>query len=799
MRGGSNRTERAERIASRAGRNAAIVIGVNKYRAPLEDLTQSVAGALQMREWLQHPEGGDVPSKNLTLLLAADKKMQPKMRHKRATYDNILNAFEGLLDKQGEQLFVYFSGHGVSDTTKRADEAEYWMPADGTPNKPNLAMHFAGILDLCARLKFKKQFFFADACRSPSWTSSTRVLQFGPLSRTLRAPLSDVHQFVLFSTRPNEPAYEEREFTRALVSGLTTDGGARKWDSVQRKYVVTFSSLHDHIARMTPLIFQAPRRAGQFGSPDPVLASFAPPLPRPDGTRFSVAVSHLDKDPAYELETLLVDQLCNIGDLVQVLNLDRPVLEDGLQAEERYRAAQKTVSEYLKETDIDGIIWGERLTLANAIAARLIFATSEKTVRPTRLYPVRELSLPPAFWDDVAAFLCLIVLSGGTAFQNEQMLLGLLPRAPSVRHQLEVYIRKASKLLGDAKGQVNWSADTGATVKMIVGTALLTAAQYAQMFGDSIEVREDQLGRAATLLEEAADEWADEFSFERRSCLGNLALVERERGNLEEAIGLLRRLVVLYEEANDPPDIRAINYLNLGNALCEAAERPGNDYARALQFDEAAGIFMNVVAMAPAGSALSAAAHTGRAQAFLGAATRSNSEVTRRRLLKEAEADAGAVVSILGCEQSPLSANARHVHATVLRRLGESDPGTERIVKAVEILREIDGEGFPTGLRARYAASLANALAILGKRTGKPEPLLEALKIRTAIMPDMIAVGDLAGIEQGICDANEDLRLLGATGADIKAWMEENGETWAEITQDAVDVVRRLREGKNGP
>ena len=90
-----------------------------------------------------------------------------------------------------------------------------------------------------------------------------------------------------------------------------------------------------------------------------------------------------------------------------------------------------------------------------------------------------------------------------------------------------------------------------------------------------------------------------------------------------------------------------------------------------------------------------------------------------------------------------------------------------------------------------------NALAILGKRTGKAEPLREALKIRAAIMLDVIATGDDEGFEQGLRDAMEDIKLLHATG-DLATWIEENAATWAEIDHRVVGFGRYLLARKEG-
>ena len=95
-----------------------------------------------------------------------------------------------------------------------------------------------------------------------------------------------------------------------------------------------------------------------------------------------------------------------------------------------------------------------------------------------------------------------------------------------------------------------------------------------------------------------------------------------------------------------------------------------------------------------------------------------------------------------------------HRLAVILRRLGESDVGSDRLVQAVRVLRKLvsscPDEGFPLG--AFYKQSLANALSILGSRVGDPTPIREALKIRSNIVTVFRSENDTLAMEQNITD-----------------------------------------------
>jgi len=95
------------------GRYYAIVIGINKYPAPLPQLKTAVNDARAVANLLEKSYGFKT-----TPLLDKD-----------ATRVNILNTINHFRDTLGENdsLLIYYAGHGYSD--KVADKA-YWLPVD---------------------------------------------------------------------------------------------------------------------------------------------------------------------------------------------------------------------------------------------------------------------------------------------------------------------------------------------------------------------------------------------------------------------------------------------------------------------------------------------------------------------------------------------------------------------------------------------------------------------------------------------------------------------------------------------
>jgi hypothetical protein len=97
----------------KASERYAVIIGVSHYRDPkISSLQFADRDAEAVRDFLIDPKGGGVPPENLRYLV-----------NEEATYANIRSAlFDFLAKPRPDDLaYVYFAGHGASDSPKRPD------------------------------------------------------------------------------------------------------------------------------------------------------------------------------------------------------------------------------------------------------------------------------------------------------------------------------------------------------------------------------------------------------------------------------------------------------------------------------------------------------------------------------------------------------------------------------------------------------------------------------------------------------------------------------------------------------
>lgn len=135
----------------------AILIGVNRYHASLGPLKYAVNDCRRVGEVLmQGPDG--FPADNV-LLLTDD---QPEDR--RPTYANIHSWLASWLSqpKEGDTVFVFFSGHGREMGGKC-----YLAPGDATlPSMHVTGIPVGHVQDILARCKAKQKILVLDACHS---------------------------------------------------------------------------------------------------------------------------------------------------------------------------------------------------------------------------------------------------------------------------------------------------------------------------------------------------------------------------------------------------------------------------------------------------------------------------------------------------------------------------------------------------------------------------------------------------------------------------------------------------------
>ena len=278
--------------------NWAIVIGIDKYWMPKACLTGAVRDALRMREWLLDPEGGDVSSRNLTLLLAPSTPVALGLpQYIEATRTNIIRQIARLLHRSGEKgdrLYFHYSGHGFTNQVNYTSE-EVLIPADFTDRSTLASLSLWSIIRRLEATQFLDQFFFIDACRNIPLAWEEFVTGIWPWSTVADPTLPAVQQFVISSTSPGVKVQEIREasnergaFTDVLLEGLQGHGGAAAWDPDSNEYVVGVERLSEYVAaklieRRTLLgshtargLIQIPKlRAIRGPRPEPVLARFS--------------------------------------------------------------------------------------------------------------------------------------------------------------------------------------------------------------------------------------------------------------------------------------------------------------------------------------------------------------------------------------------------------------------------------------------------------------------------------------------------------------------------------------------
>lgn len=279
----------------------AIVIGIDQYWTPEASLRGAVRDALRMREWLLSVDGGAVPSANLQLLLGpsqASAAAPPGARPLEATQEHIIRAIDRVMQRsggQGERLFFYYAGHGLSSALAGGLE-NAMVPADFTDLLTTRSLGLRSIFEFFKAARFQEQFFFVDACRNIPWlVPSERKFRIGewPLPATPNFDAPPPQQFICYATSQGLRAVELQEagnergaFTEALLNGLRGAGPAKTWDADSEQYVVRWQTLfkyvEDAITRQqldvgetARKLIQVPRQDGEKGSSDPVLVRFA--------------------------------------------------------------------------------------------------------------------------------------------------------------------------------------------------------------------------------------------------------------------------------------------------------------------------------------------------------------------------------------------------------------------------------------------------------------------------------------------------------------------------------------------
>jgi len=131
-----------------AGRNIAVIIGIDSYIGAWQRLRNAVSDAKAVEALLRQEFVFD----RILTLYNAD-----------ASRDRIIQLFESLYDslKADDNLFVYYSGHGVMD--KRTDKG-YWVPVDATTTSTSRYLSNNEIQNLLGNEPARHILLVTDAC-----------------------------------------------------------------------------------------------------------------------------------------------------------------------------------------------------------------------------------------------------------------------------------------------------------------------------------------------------------------------------------------------------------------------------------------------------------------------------------------------------------------------------------------------------------------------------------------------------------------------------------------------------------
>ena len=290
----------------------AVVIGIDDYRDERLRLYGAVRDAVRFGRWVTSDEGGKVPPSNCRLLLGrhADDRARSGEEVESTkdivestedivepTKDNIVKAINqvvaaGEAEGQAEQLYFYFSGHGVTAKLAGREESALAMPGF-TSQHPEHSLAVRSLAEHLETTLFADQFFFIDACRK-AWQRESQIGRW-PIPRRRDPGRPPVQQFILYATSPGLPANEVGwpdeavgAFTEVLMKGLAGEEQAKAWSWDRNCYEVRWERLATYVNRM----MRARRHSAAYAR-DPPPGGWPIQIPQDAGSR---GVADRDRD-----------------------------------------------------------------------------------------------------------------------------------------------------------------------------------------------------------------------------------------------------------------------------------------------------------------------------------------------------------------------------------------------------------------------------------------------------------------------------------------------------------------------
>ena len=447
------------------------------------------------------------------------------------------------------------------------------------------------------------------------------------------------------------------------------------------------------------------------------------PIPHAPPDKFTVAVVHLEGDPAQENERLLLSDLESFRGLA-VLPINRTVsLSRGGTEDQDVASANTQAQELLRQSGAQALIWGSVLRHDGKSALELHWTTTEGYDQGTmeRYIPDANLDLPPVFWTDLTQIIGLII--------HTRLSLFLQATGTYQAQDLRPFISSTRDVLNSESSR--WSPDGRASVEFALAYGLYVVGLQT---GDGTSLRESirfySLVEQVWTVERDSPGWAV-----TQNNMGNAFAVlgETEAGtsDLVSALKCFQGALQVQTRERQPMNW-ATTQNNLGNALLNLGKRESDPH----RFREAIAAYQLALQVRQRSTAPFAWAQTennyGDALVALGAAEENKVDFA------QAVAAYQAALEVRREDQVPLDwAQTQNNLGEGLRRLGEQERGTDNLSKAVDACRRalsVRTEERTPLLWAQTESDLGTALAERGSREHSTADLNEAIDhLRAAI------------------------------------------------------------------